>query len=103
MQNDHYKLLKLLDENPGLSQRELAREMGTSLGKVNYCLKALLDKGHIKVQSFRNNRNKAGYLYLLTPRGVKQKSRLAARFLKRKVAEYEALREEIDELKRELE
>ncbi len=64
----HYKLLKLLDANPQATQRELAREMGVSLGKVNYCLKALIEKGHVKAENFGKSDNKVAYLYLLTPR-----------------------------------
>lgn len=95
-------MLRTLDANPRTSQRELADSMGMSLGKANYCLKALLDKGLIKMQNFRNSRNKLAYAYLLTPAGVAAKTSLTARFLKRKMAEYEALRVEIEELKREV-
>lgn len=95
-------MLRTLEANPRTSQRELADSMGMSLGKANYCLKALLDKGLIKMQNFRNSRNKLAYAYLLTPAGVAAKTSLTARFLKRKMAEYEALRVEIEELKREV-
>ena len=98
-----YKLLKLLEPNPHLSQREVARELGISLGKVNYCLKALVDKGWIKAANFKNSRNKAAYMYLLTPRGFEEKARVTARFLTRKVREYEALRVEIEQLRNEAE
>lgn len=94
-----YKLLKLLEPNPCLSQREVARELGISLGKVNYCLKALASKGLIKATNFRNSRNKSAYMYLLTPRGLEEKARVTTRFLHRKVREYEALRTEIEELR----
>lgn len=96
-----FKVLRTLEANPQTSQRELAESMGMSLGKANYCLKALVDKGLVKVRNFRNSQNKLAYAYLLTPKGVAAKGRLTGRFLKRKMAEYEALRREIEELKRE--
>ena len=94
-----YKLLKLLEPNPHLSQREVAKELGISLGKVNYCLRALVDKGWIKAANFKNSRNKTAYMYLLTPRGIDAKTRVTARFLQRKVREYEALRTGIEQLR----
>ena len=97
-----YKLLKQLEANPAISQRELAREMGMSLGKVNYCLRALIEKGLIKASNFRNSDNKLSYLYVLTPHGIESKAGITARFLKRKVAEYDALRKEIAELQSEI-
>ena len=97
----HYSLLKTLEENPGLSQRDLAKRLGISLGKVNFCLKALVEKGSLKINNFRNNENKLAYAYLLTPRGVEQKARMTVQFLKYKVQEYERLRTEIEELQRE--
>lgn len=96
-----FQVLRTLEANPRTSQRELADSMGMSLGKANYCLKALLDKGLIKMQNFRNSRNKLAYAYLLTPAGVAAKTSLTTRFLKRKMAEYEALRAEIEQLKQE--
>jgi EPS-associated MarR family transcriptional regulator len=96
-----YRLLKLLEPNPHLSQREVARELGISVGKVNYCLRALVDKGWIKAGNFKNSRNKSAYVYLLTARGFEEKTRVTARFLQRKVREYEALRTEIEELRNE--
>jgi EPS-associated MarR family transcriptional regulator len=96
-----YRLLKLLEPNPHRSQREVAKELGISLGKVNYCLRALVDKGWIKATNFKNSRNKTAYMYLLTPRGFDEKTRVTARFLKRKVREYEALRTEIEQLRSE--
>jgi EPS-associated MarR family transcriptional regulator len=92
-----------LEENPGLSQRDLAKLLGISLGKVNFCLNALVDKGSLKIKNFRNNENKLAYAYLLTPRGVEEKARITVGFLKRKMQEYERLRKEIEELKREAE
>ncbi|OIR17051.1 MarR family protein [mine drainage metagenome] len=97
----HYSLLKALEENPGLSQRDLAKKLGVSLGKINYCLNALVEKGSLKINNFRNSDNKLAYAYLLTPRGVEQKARMTVQFLKYKVQEYERLREEIEELQRE--
>jgi EPS-associated MarR family transcriptional regulator len=97
----HYKLMRLLDANPGMSQREVAREMGISLGKVNYCLQALMRKGWIKATNFKNSQNKAAYMYLLTPRGLESKASLTVKYLKIKVLEYEALRVEIEEMRRE--
>jgi EPS-associated MarR family transcriptional regulator len=96
MTDAHYKLLRLLETNPGMSQRELARELGISVGKVNYCLRALIGKGWIKAKNFKNSQNKAAYMYLLTPRGLDEKARLALSFLRAKRAEFEALRREID-------
>ncbi len=94
-----YGLLKRLEENPSLSQRELARQLGVSLGKVNFCLKALVEKGSLKVRNFRNNQNKRAYAYLLTPRGLEEKARLTVAFLRIKTAEYEQLKAEIEALK----
>lgn len=98
-----YDLLKMLEENPSLSQRDLARYLGISLGKVNFCLKALVEKGCIKVNNFRNSDNKLAYAYLLTPRGVEEKASMTAAFLRYKIQEYDRLRAEIEELKREAE
>jgi len=98
-----YGLLKTLEDNPDLSQRDLAKRLGISLGKVNYCLNALVEKGCLKVNNFRNNENKLAYVYLLTPHGVEEKAQITVRFLKYKLQEYEQLRVEINELKREAE
>lgn len=97
-----YKVLKLLEGNPELTQRQLARSLGISLGKVNYCLKALIEKGMIKATRFRNSDNKKAYAYLLTPKGVEAKALLTVEFLRVKVAEHRALKAEIDELRREV-
>ena len=94
--------LRLLEENPEMSQRELAEALGVSVGAANYCLKALVEKGWVKFENFQNNPNKFGYLYLLTPMGIAAKTQLTARFLQRKVAEYEALRAEIHQLQAEV-
>ena len=93
--------LRLLETNPEMTQRELAEALGVSLGAANYCLKALVEKGWLKLENFQNNPNKLGYLYLLTPMGIAAKTALTARFLKRKLAEYEALEAEIEQLKSE--
>jgi len=97
----HLKVLRLLESDPGLSQRDLSQALGVSLGKTNYCVRALLDKGLIKMQNFRNSQNKLAYAYLLTPAGIAAKAELTASFLKIKVREYEALKDEIAELRRE--
>ena len=94
----HLKALRLLEQNPEMTQRELAEALGVSVGAANYCLKALVDKGWVKLENFQKNPNKLGYLYLLTPMGISAKAQLTASFLRRKVAEYEALRAEIDQL-----
>lgn len=97
-----FQVLRTLEANPKTSQRELADAMGMSLGKANYCVKALVDKGLIKVRNFRGSQNKLAYAYLLTPKGMAAKASLTSRFLKRKMAEYEALRQEIELLKTEV-
>ncbi len=97
-----YGLLKTLENNPGLSQRNLAKQLGVSLGKVNFCPNALIDKGCLKADNFRNSDNKLAYAYLLTPHGVEQKGRLTVQFLRIKTQEYERLRTELSELKREI-
>lgn len=103
MANDttSYGLLKTLTDNPSLSQRDLAKRLGVSLGKVNFCLNALVEKGCLKVGNFRNSSNKLAYVYLLTPHGVDLKARMTLEFLQIKMQEYECLRTEIAELKRE--
>ena len=100
-ENTHYSLLKTLEENPELSQRDLAKRLGVSLGKVNFCLNALVEKGSLKIKNFRNSDNKLAYAYLLTPRGVEEKARITVQFLKYKMQEYERLRAEIEELRHE--
>lgn len=96
-----YKILKALEQNPEISQRDLARELSISLGRVNFCLKALIDVGLLKVSNFRNSRNKLAYMYLLTPSGVKEKSLITERFLKLKLKEYQTLEAEINMLRLE--
>jgi MarR family transcriptional regulator, temperature-dependent positive regulator of motility len=92
----HFRVLHLLEEEPELTQRELAQKLGISLGGVNYCLKSLIEIGHIKAGNFSKNPNKSVYLYLLTPKGIAEKANLTAGFLKRKMVEYHALKKEID-------
>lgn len=99
----HYNLLKTLKETPEVSQRELAQQLGVSLGKVNYCLKALVGKGSLKINNFRNSDNKLAYRYFLTPHGMEQKTRMTVEFLQVKMVEYEQLKAEIVRLKREAE
>lgn len=96
-----YKILKRLESDPEISQRELAGELGISLGRVNYCVQALIEKGLVKAKNFRNSKNKKGYAYLLTPRGIEDKARITMEFLKIKLAEHEALTKEIHRLQAE--
>lgn len=101
-EESYLQVLRLLQTNPRVNQRSLADALGISLGKTNYCLKALMSKGLIKVQNFRSSDNKLAYAYLLTPSGMAEKSKLTAEFLKRKLAEYESLQAEIEQLKTEI-
>ena len=101
-QETHLKVLRHLEENPDATQRELAAALGISLGKANYCLKALINKGLVKANNFKNSSNKRAYLYILTPKGIETKTRISVRFLQRKIEEYEALKQEIKKLKTEL-
>ena len=98
---DRYRILKRLEANPEISQRALAEELGISLGKINYCLNALIGRGMLKVENFRNNKHKRAYMYYLTPTGLEEKARVTLRFLSARVAEYEALDREIAELRKE--
>nr|ART38190.1 F278 [uncultured bacterium] len=98
----HYRLLRLLEETPGITQRELAAKLGVSLGKANYCLRAVMEKGWVKMDNFRRNPNKMGYAYLLSPTGIEEKASVAAQFLKRKMDEFDTLRAEIERLQIEL-
>ena len=94
--------MRLLENNPEMTQRELASTLGISLGAANFCLRALVDKGLIKLDNFKKNPNKLGYLYLATPRGIAAKTKLTMQFLKRKLIEYDELKTEIEALKKEL-
>ncbi|WP_100637726.1 MarR family EPS-associated transcriptional regulator [Marinomonas sp. ef1] len=97
-----YKILKELQQDPDISQRELAKRLNISLGKANFCLKALIEKGLIKAENFKNSTNKMGYLYLLTPKGIEEKVSLTQRFLQRKLKEHEVLEKEIEQLRQEV-
>ncbi len=97
-----YIILRILKDNPKITQREMAKELGLSLGKTNYIVRALVDKGWVKLSNFKRSDNKLGYIYLLTPEGVSEKTVLAQNFLKRKSEEYNKLKKEIEMLKNEL-
>ena len=92
---DHFDLLRKIKTKPQATQRELAEELGFSLGKLNYCLKALRSKGLIKIENFKKNPNKVNYIYVLTPKGIAEKTKLTINFMKRKMKEYEELKKEI--------
>lgn len=96
-----YRILKLLEADPHASQRRMSDELGISLGRLNYCLNALINKGLVKANNFRSSTNKRAYLYLLTPRGIEERARVTARFLRVKLDEYEILKRELEELQRE--
>jgi EPS-associated MarR family transcriptional regulator len=97
-----FRILRLIEHNPSLSQRDIADALGVSLGAVNFCLRALVDKGHVKFANFKASPNKLGYAYILTPDGIAHRAQLASRFIERKLAEYEAIRRELQQLHDEL-
>ena len=97
-EDTYFRVMRILQENPDLTQRELAEKLGVSVGGLNYCLKALMDKGWVKMQNFQNSKNKFKYVYLLTPQGIAERVALTSRFLDRKLQEYEALKAEIESL-----
>ncbi|MBW1866257.1 MAG: MarR family EPS-associated transcriptional regulator [Deltaproteobacteria bacterium] len=99
----HYRLLKILAKKPEMSQREMAKRVGVSLGKVNFLISELTGKGILKAKQFKNSRNKAGYAYILTPHGLEEKTKLALGYLQSKITEYETIRCQIVDLERELE
>ena len=101
-EDTYFRVLRALNENPDLTQRELAQRLGVSVGSLNYCLKALIEKGWVKMQNFSQSKNKFGYVYILTPRGMAKKAALTGDFLKRKLIEYDALKAEIESLYPEL-
>lgn len=101
-EDTYFRVLRMLQDNPDLTQREIAERLGVSTSGLNYCLNALIDKGWVKVQNFSQSKNKFGYIYVLTPQGIVEKVTLTGRFLKRKQAEYEALKAEIEGLTQEL-
>ena len=98
---NQFQILKSLEQDSRSTQRQLSNNLGVSLGKVNYCIKSLIEKGLIKVNNFRNNKNKIQYSYLLTPKGIEEKARLTLDFLRIKTQEYDALKQEIESLKQE--
>ena len=98
----HFRVMRILQENPDLTQRELAKKLGISVGGLNYCLNALIDKGFVKVSNFQQSKNKFKYVYLLTPQGFAEKVSMTSRFLKRKMDEYDSLKGEIEALKAEV-
>jgi EPS-associated MarR family transcriptional regulator len=100
-EDTYFRVMRLLEANPDLTQRELAEQLGVSVGGLNYCLKALMEKGLVKMQNFSQSKNKFGYVYVLTPHGLAEKAALTGKFLKRKMEEYEALKVEIEALKNE--
>ncbi len=104
MLNDdiRHKIFRIIEENPETNQRMIADLLGISLGKTNYCIQALIEKGWLKVNNFKNSNSKFAYIYLLTPTGIEEKAHLTIRYLKRKVSEYEKLKKEIDELSKEI-
>ena len=92
---DHFEVLRKIENKPNSSQRELAEELGFSLGKLNYCLKALNNKGLVKIENFAKNPNKLNYIYVLTPKGISEKTKLTINFMKRKMEEYDELKKEL--------
>jgi len=98
----HFKLLDILEKNPDLSQRLLSKELGISLGSINYCIRSLIEKGQVKAHNFKNNSNKISYVYLLTPQGISEKIKMTKNFLKKRIEEYEQLQTEIKRLKEDI-
>ncbi len=101
-EDTYFRVMRMLQDNPDLTQREIAQQLGVSTSGLNYCLNALIDKGWVKVQNFQNSKNKFKYVYLLTPQGIAERMALTDRFLKRKMTEYEALKSEIELLQQEV-
>jgi EPS-associated MarR family transcriptional regulator len=97
-----YKIYRLINDNPEISQRELARRLGVSLGKANYCLQGLMGKGMIKASRFCTNKNKQAYMYLLTPKGIEDKALVTLRYLRRRMKEYDEIKKEIVQIKEEI-
>lgn len=100
--DDLFMLLRAVDENPQMTQRDMSFSIGLSLGKINYLIRMLIEKGFIKAENFKNSKHKIAYLYFLTPSGLEEKAKITYHFLKRKMAEYEKLEKEIQQLKREV-
>jgi len=101
-EDTYYRVMRILQDNPDMTQRELAEQLGISVGGLNYCMKALMEKGLVKMKNFADSKNKFGYVYVLTPTGMAEKAAITHRFLQRKMAEYEALAVEIQVLKTEV-
>tara|TARA_B100000242_G_scaffold244134_1_gene184438 strand:- start:894 stop:1214 length:321 start_codon:yes stop_codon:yes gene_type:complete len=93
---DHFDVLRRIQNNPKSSQRKLAEDLGFSLGKLNYCLKSLQEKGLVKIKNFKKNPSKINYVYVLTPKGIAEKTKLTINFMKRKMAEYDELKSELN-------
>ncbi len=102
-EDTYFRVMRILQDNPDLTQRELAEKLGISVGGLNYCLKALMEKGLVKMKNFANSKNKFGYVYVLTPTGMAEKTAITQRFLQRKMDEYEVLKAEIEALRSEVE
>ncbi len=102
-EDTNFRVMRTLQENPDLTQRELSKKLGISLGAMNYCLKGLMEKGLVKMNNFASSKNKFGYVYVITPRGLAEKAAITHRYLKRKMNEYEALKAEIEALRYEVE
>jgi EPS-associated MarR family transcriptional regulator len=102
-EEDRFRLFRLIEANPQMSQRDLAHALGISLGKVNYCITALISRGWVKASNFKNSKNKAAYMYFLTPRGIQEKAAVTAAFLQRKMQEHDALKDEIQALRADAE
>jgi EPS-associated MarR family transcriptional regulator len=100
-EDTYFRIMRILQQNPDLTQRELADKLGVSVGGLNYCLKALIEKGWVKMHNFSHSKNKFGYVYILTPNGIAEKAVLASHFLMRKMEEYQALEDEIAALRLE--
>jgi EPS-associated MarR family transcriptional regulator len=98
----HLKVLREIEGNPEITQRELAQHLGVSLGKVNYCLKALIDRGWVKANNFKNSNKKVAYAYLLTPNGLEEKAKITVRFLRQRIRDFELIKKEIAELEAEV-
>ena len=96
---DQFNVLRKINSNPNISQRDLANELNLSLGKINYCLKALKSKGLVKIRNFNKSKNKMGYAYILTPKGISEKTKITINFMKRKMEEYDELKKEINQKK----
>ena len=101
-EDTYFRVMRILQQNPDLTQRELAEKLGISVGGLNYCLKALIEKGMVKMKNFASSKNKFGYVYVLTPTGMAEKAAVTHRFLQRKMDEYETLKAEIEALKSEV-